>query len=271
MDCKLLVVDIDGTLFITADAISNEDRAALAEVKRQGIRVALCSARPFQAGRKIINELGLDGYHVFFDGALVSDPHTGEEVYVRTISRSLVGEAVEFVHRDNVIFDLFSATGYFAEKETWVTDIRRDYFGIIPTFTDFNQLPEDEEIIKGTLVVRSPEEKAAAGRFRRHFDDRLTLSMSKTPAYPDVDYINVMAPGVSKRSALDALVRYLGISLDQVMAIGDGVNDVPVLSSVGLAVAMGNAPAEVKAIADYVTLDANHSGVAQAIKKFLLA
>ena len=120
-------------------------------------------------------------------------------------------------------------------------------------------------------MVRSPEEKAAAGRFRRHFDDRLTLSMSKTPAYPDVDYINVMAPGVSKRSALDALVRYLGISLDQVMAIGDGVNDVPVLSSVGLAVAMDNAPAEVKAIADYVTLDANHSGVTQAIKKFLLA
>jgi hydroxymethylpyrimidine pyrophosphatase-like HAD family hydrolase len=47
------------------------------------------------------------------------------------------------------------------------------------------------------------------------------------------------------------------------------VNDVPVLSSVGLAVAMGNAPAEVKAVADYVTLDANHSGVAQAIRKFL--
>ena len=271
MDCKLLVVDIDGTLFITAGAISNEDRAALAEVKRQGIRIALCSGRPIQAGWKIIDELELDGYHVFFDGALVSDPHTGEEVYIRTISRSLVREAVEFVHRDNIIFDLFSTTDYFAEKETWVTDIRRDYFGIIPTFIDFSQLPEDEKIIKGTLVIRSPEEKAAAGRFRSHFDNRLTLSLSKTPAYPDVDYINVIAPGVSKKSALDALVRRLGISLDQVMAIGDGVNDVPILSSVGLAVAMGTAPEEVKAIADYVTLDANHSGVAQAIKKFLLA
>ncbi|EKD35696.1 MAG: hypothetical protein ACD_75C01816G0001, partial [uncultured bacterium] len=177
---------------------------------------------------------------MFFDGALVSDPHTGEEVFIRTIDRSLVGEAVEFAHRSDIIFDLFSATDYFAEKESWVTDIRRDYFGIVPTFIDFGRLPEDEKIIKGTLVVCSQEEKAAADRFRRHFDGRLTLSMSKTPAYPDIDYINVLAPGVSKKSALDALVGHLGISLEQVMAIGDGVNDVPVLSSVGLAVAMGN-------------------------------
>jgi Cof subfamily protein (haloacid dehalogenase superfamily) len=269
VDCKLLVVDIDGTLLITAGAISIEDRAALAEVKRRGIRIALCSARPIQSGRKISDELGLDGYHMFFDGAMVSDPHTGEEVYIRTISRSLVAEAIEFVQRHNVIFDLFSATGYFAEKETWVTDIRRDYFGIVPDFIDFSQIPEDDKIIKWTLVVRSPEEKAAADRFRRHFDGRLTLSMSKTPAHPDVDYINVIAPGVSKKSALDALVHRLGISLDQVMAIGDGVNDISILSAVGLGVAMGSAPAEVKAIADYVTLDANHSGVAQAIKKFL--
>jgi Cof subfamily protein (haloacid dehalogenase superfamily) len=269
LDCKLLVVDIDGTLFITANAISNDDRAALAEVKRRGIRVALCSARAIQACRKIIDELELDGCHVFFDGALVSNPHTGEEVYIRTINSSLIGEAAEFAHRNNIMFDLFSATGYFAERESWVTDIRRDYFGILPTIIDFGRLPKNEKMIKGTLVVRSQEEKAAADRFRRHFDSRLTLSMTKTPAYPDIDYINVIAPGVSKKSALDALVRRLGISLDQVMAIGDGLNDVPVLSSVGLAVAMGNAPAEVKAIADYVTLDANHSGVAQAIRKFL--
>lgn len=269
MDCRLLVVDIDGTLFIRAGVISTEDRAALAEVRRKGIRVALCSARPIQSGRQTVDTLGLDGYHMFFDGALVSDPHRGEVIHIRIISRSLVEEAAEFAHRCGIILDLFSATDYFAEQESWVTDIRRDYFGIIPTYIDFNRLPRDVEMIKGTLVVRSREEKAAADRFRRHFDGRLTLSMSKAPAHPDVDYINVLAPGVSKRSALDALVNHLGIALKQVMAIGDGLNDIPVLSSVGLAVAMGNAPAEVKAVADYITLDADHSGVAQAIRKFL--
>ena len=69
--------------------------------------------------------------------------------------------------------------------------------------------------------------------------------------------------------ALEALAVPLGITLAEVIAIGDGVNDISLLSAAGLAVAMGNAPDEVKKVADYVTLDAGHNGVAAAIDKFL--
>jgi hydroxymethylpyrimidine pyrophosphatase-like HAD family hydrolase len=66
------------------------------------------------------------------------------------------------------------------------------------------------------------------------------------------------------------LASHLGISLAEVVAIGDGINDLPLLSVAGLAIAMGNAVDEVKAMADHVTLDIDHSGVAAAIRKFLL-
>jgi hypothetical protein len=62
----------------------------------------------------------------------------------------------------------------------------------------------------------------------------------------------------------------LGVSLSEIVAIGDGVNDIPLLSLAGLAVAMDNAPDEVKAVAHYVTLDVDHSGLAAAINRFLL-
>ena len=78
------------------------------------------------------------------------------------------------------------------------------------------------------------------------------------------------APGVSKGRALGALASHLGVALDEVIAIGDGSNDVPLLSLAGVAVAMGNAPEEGKAVADHVTLDIEHSGVAAAIERFLL-
>ena len=80
----------------------------------------------------------------------------------------------------------------------------------------------------------------------------------------------MIAPDVSKGTALEALASFLGIPLTEVMAIGDGGNDIPLLSSAGLAVAMGNASDELKAVADYITLDVDHNGVAAAISKFLL-
>jgi hypothetical protein len=63
----------------------------------------------------------------------------------------------------------------------------------------------------------------------------------------------------------------MGISLEQVMGIGDGPNDVPILSAVGLGVAMGNASEDVKRCARYVTSDVDHNGVAEAITRFILS
>jgi hypothetical protein len=267
---KLLVVDVDGTLLDKNGALSAEDREALAKVSHSGIRVSLSTGRASQACRKLIDQLSLDGYHMFSDGALVSDPAKGEEVYAQPISTALARQIVEFIHRHEMNMDLFSSSRYFVERETWATDIRREFFGLQPVVVDFNQLWQEERIIKGTLLVRSPEEKAKAERFRQHFSRRLSFSMTKTPAYPEIDFINVLTIGVSKKKALEALARHLEIAMAEIMAIGDGANDVSILSSVGLGVAMGNAPDEVKAVADYVTRDVDHSGVAAAIKRFLL-
>jgi Cof subfamily protein (haloacid dehalogenase superfamily) len=267
---KLLVVDVDGTLLNRNGTLSAEDREALVRVSQSGIRVSLSTGRASQACRKLIDQLSLDGYHMFFDGALVSDPVTGQEVYAQPISTALARQIVEFIHRHEMNMDLFSSTRYFVERETWASDIRREFFGLQPIVADFNQLWRQERIIKGTLLVRSPEEKAKAERFRQHFSRRFSLSMTKTPAYPEIDFINVLTIGVSKKKALETLARHLGMAMAEIMAIGDGANDVSILSSVGLGVAMGNAPDEVKAAADYVTRDVDHSGVAAAIKRFLL-
>lgn len=200
----------------------------------------------------------------------MSNPENNDQIYLKPISKELVKQIVEFSHQEDVNLDLYSTTQYFIRRETWTTAIRRDFFGIEPTVVDFSQLWQREQIIKGTLVARSAEEKAKAGRFRHYFRESLNFSQGYTPVYPEVDFINVTAPGVSKGAALEALASHLGVALTQVIAIGDAHNDISLLSRVGLAIAMGDATDELKAVADYVTLDVEHSGVAAAVNKFLL-
>ena len=267
---KLLVIDVDGTLVDKDGNISVEDREALARVRQLGIQVSLSTGRVVQACWRIINQLSLDGCHIFFDGALVSEPSQGKEVYVQPISQEVVRQAVEFAHRHDIYLELFSSTHYFVEQESWASEIRRSFFGLEPTVMDFTDLWRRERFVKAQLIASSPQEAAKAEKFYTHFDGRLRFSWAKTPAFPDLDFINVIAPEVSKGKALEALASHLGVSLDEVMAVGDGTNDIPLLASAGLAVAMGDAPDQVKALADYITLDIDHNGLAAAIKKFLL-
>ena len=270
---KLLVLDIDGTLLNREGKISDEDREALAQASVLGIKVSLSTGRTLQSGLKIINQLPLDGYHIFFDGALVANPIQNSEIFVLPIRKEIVREAVAFAHQHDIRLELYSANEYFVERETWATNVRRQYFGIQPTFVDFDGIWERERIIKGTVAVFTPEERVKADMLCQRFKNELGslhFSWTATPAYPNVDFVNIVAPGVSKGKALEVLASHLSIPLDEVIAVGDERNDVSLFKLVGFSIAMGNAPDEVKAAADYVTLDVDQSGVAAAIKKFLL-
>jgi Cof subfamily protein (haloacid dehalogenase superfamily) len=267
---RLLVVDIDGTLLDVNNRISDIDKQALKEVVDSGTRVSLSTGRVVQASLRFLEQLELKGYHMFFDGALVYSPEKDEEVYVDPISADIIGEMIEYSRKIQLDFDLYSITQFFAERESRATDIRRDFFKLDATIVDFREIQNKERFIKGTLVVSSAKEKQKARDFVEHFNNKLNFSWTKTPAYPDIDFINIIANDVSKGKALKALTSFMGISLNEVAAIGDGMNDIPLLTSSGLAIAMANAPDEVKTIADHVTLDVDHQGVAEAVRKYIL-
>jgi Cof subfamily protein (haloacid dehalogenase superfamily) len=266
---RLLVVDIDGTLVNRYGTISDEDREAMFRVRQAGMQVALSTGRGLQATMNIINELSLDSYHISFDGALVSHPSNSEEIYVSPIAKELVRQMIDVAHRCRVDLELFTVTHYFVERETWSTGAHRDFFGVNPTVVDLRQIWQRERILKGGVVPTTAEEKARAADFCSQLDHRWHLSRAITPAYPGVDFFNILAPGVSKGKALEKLAAHLNIPLRETIAVGDGTNDVSLLKTAGLAIAMGNAADEVKAVADYVTLDVDHSGLAAAMKTFL--
>lgn len=267
---KLLVLDIDGTLLNKAGKISDADRLALAEAVNKGLKISLCTGRVARACLSLLQELSLDGYHIFCDGALVCDSSLEEEIYSRPIAAATVKKVCRSALSDDVPLELFSATRYFVTELSWKTDLRSSFFGIDPTVVDLNTLWEKEKIIKGGLLVASPEEARRVKAFLARFKNSFSVTWTTTPAYPDYHFINITSRGVSKGKALEALASHLKINLEDVIAIGDGANDISLLSTAGLAVAMQNAPPELKEQADYVTADVEECGVAQAIRKYVI-
>lgn len=266
---KLLVIDVDGTVVDGNGTISVEDQKALAGVMAKGIMVSLSTGRAIKACRKVLNSLSLDGYHIFFDGALVSDPFQYKEVYCQPIEGDLVKQAVQFARSNDIYLELYTENQFFAEKENWSDDVHYNFFGVEPTITDFNGIWQRERIIKAEMVVRDRVEKNKSDLFRTEFNGRLRFSIARSPAFPDITFINVINIAVSKGEALNRLASFLDISTNEIIAIGDGLNDISLFETAGLAVAMGNAFPQLKKLADYITLDVEHSGVAMAINTFL--
>jgi Cof subfamily protein (haloacid dehalogenase superfamily) len=266
---KLLVVDIDGTIIDINGAISDEDKTALAAASASGVRVCLSTGRVVSACRRILNSLALGGCHIFYDGALVCDAAITQEIYCSPLEAKDVQRAVEFTRSNDIYLELYTTERFFAERPNWSDEIHTNYFGVAPMITNLSGIWERERIIKAEILVRDAVEQEQADYFRSNFDGSFRFSIARSPSFPGIDFINIINPCVSKGVALKALAAHHDIAMEEVIAIGDGLNDISLLETAGTAVAMGNAFPEVKKVADYITLDVKDSGVAVVVWKFL--
>jgi len=268
---RLLVSDIDGTLADGNGVISAADLKALQAIHQAGIMLSLCTGRPVKGCQKVLERLPSKNYHIFFDGALVCNSDQTEVIYAQPIKKDSLVEICSLAHLHGLTLELFIKAHYFVEHESPLAKVHSQLMSLESIVTDFAILCQQECIIMACLVIPAAEEK----KYKPILSDfgntfRLKFSWTMNPARPDIRLVNIIKEDVSKGRALATLCSHLGLELGEVVAIGDGINDVSFLSNAGLGIAMHNAPPELKAVADYVTGDIEHNGFAQAVQKFLL-
>jgi Cof subfamily protein (haloacid dehalogenase superfamily) len=265
---RLLVLDIDGTIINKDNQISNEDINSINRVVQAGIPVSLCTGRSLRTSLSVLAQLKLDGFHVFFDGALVCNA-SGVPLYTHPIPQDYLIRMCRSAVRQDLLLDLFTVDKYFVRRHNWRSELRHEYFGIEAETRDFSLIAQHEPIIKGTIAYRDTEDNTQSHLFISEYSNVLDFSWSIIPAFPECHFVNIIDKGVSKGAALKALANYYSIGMEQIMAIGDGANDISLLSSVGTAVAMGNAPPELKAHADYITEDVERCGISKIVRKLI--
>lgn len=270
MKYKLLVLDVDGTLLNDEREISKRTLAALLKVQQMGVRIVLASGRPTYGLMPLTKTLELGNYGGFvlsYNGCQIIKAQNGEILFERRINPEMLpylekkarknGFAIFTYHDDTLITD--SPDNEYIKNEALLNNlkiIREDEFS---TAIDFAPC-------KCMLV--SDKEKALIG-LEQHWEKRLagTLDAFRSEPY----FLEVVPCGVNKANTLGALLEHLGVTREEVIAVGDGVCDVTMLQLAGMGVAMGHSQDSVKVCADYVTASNEEDGVALAVEKLILA
>lgn len=261
---RLVVCDLDGTLVDSNKELSLATIAAVKRLRDSGISFAVISARPRSGVMPIVEALGLQGQQAAFNGGTifcgdgrVVERHTVDEDVVRGvfgIARETPAEP--WVFADDR-WHARSGTGLHADRERKSSNqepvVTSDFVALYGDVDKLTFVSDDEPLLKG-LHAAAVEK----------FGDRATIVQSQTY------YLDVTPLAGNKGDGIRALAKSRGVALDQVVAMGDQANDLPMLKQAGFGIAMGNAPDAVKSQADAVTASNDDDGVAQAIDTMIL-
>lgn len=263
---KLVALDVDGTIVgydqffdspSTGGGVTPQVTSAVHRARDLGVHVVLATGRAWHSTSRVLSALNLTaGYAVCSNGAVVFDVASGDRVQVAS-------------------FDAAAPVQYFAEHVPDAALAVESPDGLFRVTGDFpvEELEGDfsvvthDELLQGSvtrLVVRWPNGD------RHHLRD-----IARASGLPSVDYaigysawLDIMPKGVSKASGLTHVCELLGVAADDVLAVGDGHNDVEMLTWAGRGVAMGQSPDDVRAIADEVCGDVSDDGVAVLLERY---
>lgn len=277
MAIKAIALDIDGTLTNDEKVVTARTRGALLAAQRSGVRLILSSGRPIQGLRALAAELDLPangGLLVAFNGAHVVDARTDEVLFDQPMDPSALASLVGHMREFDVIPWITEGSRLYVERGMrHVITYRGEPLDIVEyerkmcdlelhevdDLLEVCGMPQDKLLCASEPEYLQQHWRAMYGPFTDELSGMFTADF----------YFEFMAPGIDKGRALAGALPKLGIDASEVIAFGDGQNDVSMLRWAGTGVAMGNAVDEAKAAADMVTASNNDDGIALALAEFL--
>ncbi len=270
---RMIGLDLDGTLLNSEKQLTAYTREVLKKAIEQEIAVVVATGRPFSGVPDELKHFPGMRYALTANGARILDVQKHKVVYENLLSGEIAEKVIDILKRHHAIHEFFvDGVGYMNED------------GLKNVYAYFED-PHMAEYLQSTRIpVKDVKEKLQTmkcevdklqGIFRNQKDKQEaleelnTLSGIVVTAAMD-NNLEINKEGTNKGLGLLQLGKSLGISREEIMACGDGGNDVEMLKEVGFAIAMANAYDPVKTAADFVTVSNDEDGVAKAIERFVL-
>mgnify|MGYP002794238697 CR=1 FL=1 len=268
MKYKALALDLDGTLTDSNKNLSQKNIDAIHKAIEEDVAVILASGRPVLGITEIAEQLELKergGYILAYNGGNIIDCRDDSLLYEKILPAECIPLICDAARKNDVIALTYTKDEIVAEsqddeyllREAKCNHARIRKVDNLETFVDypvakFLVVGEHEKLLKVQEVLLDA------------YADRIDAFFSESY------FLEVVPAGIAKSASLDVLLGNLGIRSEELIACGDGMNDIPMLEYAGLSVAMENAYPQVKQYADYITLSNDEDGVAHVIERYIL-
>lgn len=282
---KCIAIDMDGTLLNEHHVISNLNKEAIEFAQSKGIEVVIATGRSYHEAKYALDEVGIKTPIICVNGAEVRSI-SGESVYASPISTEVTLKIMEVLDESKAYYELYTAEG------TYSKDYEQGLMIIMDIFMSPNQKVNYEEtlaeakkrfenglihLVKDFYPIVTEMNEPVYKLISFSFDQNVLKDlMEKLKSIDGIalsssgkENIEINSIDAQKGIALTEFVKQKGISLEETMAIGDNFNDVSMFKRVGRAVAMGNAPEDVKKHSHFITEPNSDDGVGKEILRVL--
>lgn len=273
MHYRLVALDADGTLLRDNDELSPSVRAAVHATVGAGVEVVVATGRAFDGAGLVLDHLGLDLGLILCNGAIATEGRDLPPFRHCMLDVEVARETVRVLTRHGIRPYIYDDP---LRSETIAIGVGD---AMMPSFLDYRTdvhrhgdllewLDHDPMVV--VFAGTEAELRPVADELRAHLSPRAAVFGAPYPN-DDLWIVTLINPDNSKGAALRDYAARRGISLSEVLAVGDAANDVEMLTVAGFGVAMGNADPQVQAVADAVVADNRRDGVAEALRRWVLA
>lgn len=265
---ELIVIDLDGTLLNNKHQLSERNEKALKAAIEQGVKVVIATGKTRHSARDVIAKLALTTPGIYLQGLAIYDGD-GHVIHEQRLDPELARQVITFAEDRGFDMIAYSGSKILVRQVTQrATELTEQYGEPAPEAIGALQNVLGEMPINKLIAIRHGDArkiKALRWQLGKQLDGKGRLMQAMIP-----DMLEILPPNASKASALKVLLKQIGVNAENILAIGDGENDIEMLQMAGIGVAVGNAHQMLKDIADHVVGTNEEDGVAQALEQFVL-
>lgn len=266
---KLIAVDLDGTLVRSDQSISQRTMDTLIRVQEMGVKVAVASGRPTFGTAHVADALRLEefgGYVMSYNGGEIYDWGTKTRLHAQTLDEKVIPYLYTCAREHGMPIMTYIGKEVVSEvknNEYIQYSVMRNRM-TIRQVDDFVAASERAGIVKCIIVGDPTLLPALEAELQTALEGKAGVFRSEP------FFLEIVPVGIDKAKGLAILLEKIGIRREEIIAFGDGYNDVPMLQFAGMGVAMGNASEEIQKTADFVTQSNDADGIVFAIENLIL-